>query len=30
MFISLLIFCLEDLSTGEYGVLNSPTIIVLL
>ena len=29
-FVSLLIFCLVDLSIGVSGVLNSPTIIVLL
>jgi hypothetical protein len=27
--ISLLIFCLDDLSTGDKGILNSPTITVL-
>ena len=29
-FVSLLIFCLDDLSVGVSGVLKSPTIIVLL
>ena len=28
--VSLLIFCFDDLSIGQSGVLNSPTIIVLL